>query len=223
MVFFSSSLIPSHEILAQYLRIPDVMARVVKAKEILQKNKLPPHLWMYGLSELKKGAEFSVHRNLMSFVVSLGFYDRFVRLYGAPEFLIGSSLAVSVAARMRTYERSIIKILMGADFKGRAMKIYKKKNLQPISGWPKPDRFLLLSLSQSFNHHLIFQSLKDEYQCSKGVLISTAPFEANTLSISKNCDFALKDFISMDSRLAWLWPALYHSRSGGGKKTRMNV
>ena len=193
----------------QYLRIPDVLARVVKAKVILQKNKLPVPLWMYGLAGKKKNNIVQWH--LASFLVTLGLYDRFVRFHGVPDLLMGSSLAVSVAARMKTFERSMIKILMGMPYASQAVRIYKKKTdwFDQISH--KSARFSLLSFSKSVNHTLILQSLKQEYPLANGVLISVHPSQCDALFANQSI-LSFKNFVDMDLQLGWLQPLLRRSQ-----------
>jgi len=207
LVLFSSSLVQSSNILNQYLRIPDVLARVVKAKGVLQKNKLPAPLWMYGLAEKKNTAQ----RYLASFLVTLGLYDRFVRFHGVPDLLMGSSLAVSVATRTKTFERSMIKILMGMHHASQAMRIYKRKADWSARISQKSARFSLLSFSKSVNHKLILQSLKQEYPLVKGVLISTHPLQCDILPTTQT-GLSFKSFIDMDLRLEWLQALLRRSQ-----------
>ena len=213
LVFFSSSLIPSTGVLHQYCRIPDVLARVVKAKVILQKNKLSVPLWMYGLSDKKENN--LVQCRLASFLVTLGLYDRLVRFHGVPDFLMGSSLAVSVAARMKTFERSIIRILMGMHYDSQAIRVYKKKPDPSLQGMQKSARFSLLSFFKSVNHKLILQSLKQECPSANGLIISIHPSKSDIHSMrfgSSKSDFSFKNFIDVDLQLKWLRPALRRSQ-----------
>lgn len=209
LVLFSSSLVQSSNMFNQYLRIPDVLARVVKAKGVLQKNKLPVPLWMYGLADKKKNN--IVQWRLASFLVTLGLYDRFVRFHGVPDLLMGSSLAVSVAARMKTFERSMIKMLMGMNYASQAVRIYKKRTDWSTQISQRAARFSLLSFSKSVNHKLILQSLKQEYPLAKGVLISAHPSQYNILSATQT-DLSFKNFIDMDLQLGWLQALLRRSQ-----------
>ena len=209
LVLFSSSLVPSSNMFNQYLRIPDVLARVVKAKRILQKNKLSVPLWMYGLSGKKKNN--IAHWHLASFLVTLGLYDRLVRFHGVPDLLMGSSLAVSVAARMRTFERSMIKILMGMHSTSQAVRIYKKKTNWSQYTSRKSARFSLLSFSKSVNHELILQSLKQEYPLAQGVLISAHPSQYDILSAAQT-GLSFKNFVDTDLQLEWLQALLRRSQ-----------
>ena len=211
LMLFSSSLIQTDGVLNQYFRIPDVLARIVKAKVTLQKNKLPVPLWMYGLSDKKENNP--VKWRLASFLVTLGLYDRFVRSYSVPDFLVGSSLAVSVAARMKTFERSIFKILMGGQYHSQAIRVYRKRADQTLRGLHRSARFSLLSFSKSANYKLILQSLKQECSAKKGVLISVNPSKMGDLSLPLELNhFSFENFIHMDSQLEWLGPILHRNQ-----------
>ena len=102
--FFNDSMLQPIDMFMHCSRIPDVMARIVKAREVLKKYKIQPPIWMFGL--VHKGEVFEPYmQKLMSFLVDLGLYDRLVRLMGVPDFLVGTSQALLVSAKVKTFEK----------------------------------------------------------------------------------------------------------------------
>ncbi|MDE0518826.1 MAG: hypothetical protein OXH36_04640, partial [Bdellovibrionales bacterium] len=139
---FSDFSLQSNNLFLHCSRIPDVMVRIIKAREILKRYKIQPPAWMFGIMNKGEGFDSPVHFRLMSFLISLGLYSRLVRLKGSPGFLIGNSYALLVSARVRTFEKSVIKIFCGREMEQRPLRVYqKKKGTTPV-------RFSLLHFSE---------------------------------------------------------------------------
>ena len=197
---FNNSLLPTANLYTHCLRIPDVALRISKAREILKKYKIQAPAWMFGL--VNKGETFSSspHLHLMSFLVSLGLYDRMVRLVGTPDFLIGSSVALSVASRMRTFEKSILKIFCEIEPIQESLRVYKKRELSNIT------RFSLLYFSETFKERTFLKLVK-EYGIEHCVLISLPPQKMGK-KIKKPSTLRVEGLVEMDSQLSWFWHIL---------------
>ena len=210
IVLFSPSLVPSLSAFVQFSRIPDVMFRIIKARRVLKNNHIPVPLWMYGLyGRQKKGDTWSIQKNAMSFLCTLAFYDRLIRRYGEPNFLIGSSLACAVSARTRTFENSLIKIFKGQNENGEAVSVYKRKF---VYNSYKFTRSSVLGFSKSVNYSIIFQNLKQGYKWEKGALISADPDE-NLSHFLRSSSSAVSPFLKksfqFDNFGSFSQPAVY--------------
>ena len=196
---FNNSVLQSNEIFMHCSRIPDVMTRIIKARRVFKKYKLQPPAWMFGLMD--KGETFNspAHLRLMFFLVSVGLYDRLVRRMGLPHFLIGNSQALLVAAKIRTFEKSIIRIFCEAETTQTALMVYQK-SAGNIS------QFSLLHLSETVKD-AVFHSITQEYGVDRCILIFPFAYgvkQPDTTSAS----FTVEGLIEMDPQLAWLWPIL---------------
>ena len=205
---FNDSALKSVDMFMHCSRIPDVMARIVKAREILKKYKIQPPVWMFGLIHKGEVFDSSVER-LMSFLISLGLYDRLIRLIGVPDLLVGTSQALLVSAKVKTFEKSVIRIFCGADFKQNSLRVYQKTQ-------ENNNRFSLLYFSENAKEATL-QNMTNEYGIDHYVLIS--PSFHDVKRKNKSFSFKVKGLIEMDPQLAWFWPILKRRqlRKGSGK------
>ncbi|MDE0118717.1 MAG: hypothetical protein OXM55_01755 [Bdellovibrionales bacterium] len=197
---FSDFSLQSNNLFLHCSRIPDVMVRIIKAREILKRYKIKPPAWMFGI--MNKGEVFDspVHFRLMSFLISLGLYNRLVRLKGSPGFLMGNSYALLVSAKIRTFEKSVIKIFCGQEMEQRPLRVYQKKKGTPV-------RFSLLHFSEDANSEAI-QNITKKYQINHCILISPSVFDATKGMVPSHAAFKVRGLIEMDPKLAWFWPIL---------------
>jgi len=196
---FDDFVLQSNDIFIHCARIPDVMMRIVKAREILRKYKIKIPAWMFGLMHKGETFESGVHLQMMSFLMNVGLYDRLVRIVGAPDFLIGSSPALQVSARVKTFEKSVIKIFCGTKFKQSSVSIYQKKT-------GKYPRFSLLHFSDKVKETALRNTAK-EYGIEHCILIPPSSWGMDAGSHQESF-VTIRSLIEMDPRLAWFWPIL---------------
>ena len=79
---FDDFVLQSNDIFMHCARIPDVMMRIVKTREILRKYKITVPAWMFGLMHKGETFKSDVHLQLMSFLMNVGLYDRLARIVG---------------------------------------------------------------------------------------------------------------------------------------------
>ena len=195
---FNDSSLQSIDMFMHCSRIPDVMARVVKAREVLKKYRIQPPAWMFGLVHKGEVFESDVHLRLMSFLISLGLYGRLVRLMGAPDFLLGVSQALLVSAKVKTFEKSVIKIFCGAKYGRDSLRVYQKKE-------ENSNRFSLLYFMEEAKN-VDLDDMMEKYEIDQCILVS--PSFRELKSKGKVSSFTVKGLIEMDPQLAWFWPIL---------------
>ncbi len=125
-VYFHSLPVPSVAVFRNCLRIGEVMSRTMQARDILHRHGIKQPLWMWGLpGSLKSSPAYS--RDLMTFLLSMGFYDRFVHRKGGPTVVMGSSAAVPVAAYVKSFESRVLALVAGdMDFDSSCFRVYGK-------------------------------------------------------------------------------------------------
>lgn len=205
-VFFSSQPLWGLRAFQHCLRISEVMERVEQARRVLHKNQIPLPVWMFGLFDSSKSSSFSPQ--LMTFLLNMGFYDRFCRLFGPPPVLMGYGLPVLVAARFKTFERAVMEIVTGKEpLSGGNFRVYHKKT-------PASRRFSLL-VSPGLNSFRIGPASAPFKQGGKNnhPLVRIPP--ACVLSAKKAGfpgSLKLKDWMDYDTSLVWLKPLLTRHR-----------
>ena len=204
---FGSFSLPMNDMFIHCSRIPDVMVRVVKAREILKRYRVQVPSWMFGLMHKGEIFDSPVHFQLMSFLISLGLYDRLVRLEGKPDFLMGYSQALLVSAKVKTFESSVIRIFCGLEKKKDSIRVYKKIQKTPL-------RFSLCHFSNEPGNELSNETIKNmakQYGVDCCILISPSAWDMRQKSTSfVFC--TVKGLIEMDPQLAWFWPILQNGK-----------
>ena len=125
-------------------------------------------------------------------------------LWEWPDFLIGSSLALQVSARVKTFEKSVIKIFYGAKFKQNSISIYQKK----VGKYP---RFSLLHFSDTMKE-TVLRNIAREYGIEHCTLISPSSWGTDIRS-NQDSFVTIRNLIEMDPQLAWLWP-IFKTQAG---------
>ena len=194
-VFFSSDVFQSAGMFQHSLRIPDVMICVNKARFILNHKGLKAPLWMWGLVE--KGETFTspADMRLMSFCLSVGLYERLLRRSPArPDFLIGSSPALGVCARVRTFERAVMDIMSGKPLKDTSARVYKRRS---------PDS-IYFSLQYLSKNPRVLKDLKKRHRIAH--CVSVLPLSKKEQKQISSAGAGLEFVWDKDLLLSWLNP-----------------
>ena len=209
-VFFSSQPLWGLRAFQHCLRISEVMERVEQARGVLHKNHIPQPVWMFGLFDSSKSSSFSPR--LMTFLLNMGFYDRFCRLLGPPPAVMGYGVAVLVAARLKTFERAVMEIVTGQDSLSGDFRVYKKKTATSR-------RFSLLfppPSGEGLSSSAGFLSASKRGGGTKSPFLVRIPpacvLRDKKTSPSPARALKLKDWMDYDSSLVWLKPLLSHYR-----------
>ncbi len=192
-VLFSPLVFNSGDIFQHCIRIPEVMICVNKARAILKSRGLDIPLWMYGLIE-KQDLHDETSYRLISFLLNVGLYERFIRSSPQPDFLVGSSSALCVCAKIRTFERTLLDIAQGVKLDEHIVKIYRRNA-------PRSAYFSLQYYSVCDKDFL--QSLCKKYLITR--LTSILPVSDSEKAILSANGMIIEDIIETDSHLSWLW------------------
>ncbi len=201
-VLFSSATVDSMDMFSHCVRIPDIMARMGRAREVFQKYQIPVPLWLFGLVDGREIFDSPVHLHLISFLMSLGFYDRLLRLYCMPRILIGRSTALLVATGAKMFEKAVLEIYFQAtesDKKKDKLYVFRKKPNHPTG-------FSSLDLGE--NESEILSKLDAKYRNQNCVLILPSCFGLKEEKDLSHFPFVFRDMVKMDTNLSWFWPIL---------------
>ena len=203
---FDDFAVQSSDIFIHCSRIPDVMTCIVKAREVLKRYKISPPIWMFGLTHKGEKPKSPEQLSLMSFLISVGLYNRLVRLVGVPYFLIGNSSALLVSAKVRTFEKMVVNTFCGVELKN-SLRVYQKK----MGNMPQ---FSLLHFSERGGSTSLHSIIK-EYEIDRCILISPSSCD---IVQKKNITSSVEGLIEMDPQLAWFWPILKRNQIGKRSK-----
>ena len=204
--FFSSSPILSVDVFRHCIRVPEVMERVIEARQILNIHRWPVPIWMMALMDKGEDVNIPSHLYFMSFLLSMGFYDRLCRLFGVPRFLMGFAPAVCVCAEVKNFEKTVMEMAAGYPFSKREtekqiFKIYRKSS-------KKSKRFSLVSFSKDIKYPTnMSEKQKQHFQCCP--VLPSMMFHSN--GTNKNeIPFPFEQWTEKDIQLSWLWSILKH-------------
>ncbi len=195
-VFFSNQLCNKNN-LSHYIRIPEVMTTMNKARYILKNKGFALPVWLWGLVEKGDKWDSTYESVLMSFLINVALYDRLIRLSSIrPQFLIGSSLALDVCAKFRTFESSLVDIMCHREIEQNTVRVYKRK--------PYDSPYFLL---QYFSHTGA-GALKDLKKHRITRCVSVLPISAVDKKRLSASSLKAESMIERDSLLSWLWEIL---------------
>lgn len=197
-VFFYPPMLHSSNVFRYYARIPDLMLCMNRARQILKSRGLPIPVWLWSLMEQREPFNSVIQTRLMSFLVSVGLYERLIRITAAqPDFLVGVSPALCVCARSKTFEKILLNIVSGEDYDQKIVKVYKRKS-------PTSPYFSLQYFSKMENETFEKWSKKQYFNHYTSVL----PVSKREKNRIMKQTIALEEVIERDSLLSWLWPIL---------------
>ena len=228
-VIFPDRAVSSINMFIHCSRIPDIMVHVVKIREIYRRHKIPAPAYLFGLPSEKgslAGSNLaSSDRNfhLMSFVVSLGLYDRFLRLRGLPDLLIGGSPALLVSARVKNYEKTVIRMICSAEgwAGSQSIRVYQSqrdKTEDSHFGMRLGLKFSLLYFSRTVGRGTwpnLIKEHKVRHCISLGDTLSS--LSRKRKATASTAGFSMEGLMETDPQLAWLLPILKKNRSSRGK------
>ncbi len=198
VIFNSPASRTGSALFTHFIRIPEVSIRLTKTREILKRYKIQPPAWMFGLIYKGEQPNKPAHLRLMSLVINTGLYDRHVRLKGAPDLLAGTDEDLSVSAKVKTFEKTVIKIFCGWQAKQNSLKIYKKTKKRPC-------RFSLLHFSEEIDTGS-FYDIINRHEIKRCVLIPSSA--RNILNKQPDSSLTMEGLIEKDPLLKWFHPVL---------------
>ena len=177
-----------NELFVQYSRVPEVAFNISKAKEVLEKYKITPPAWMFNLLDTKDLLS-QEERELMSFLVDLSLYDRFLSQEEfSPNLLIGFSPVVYVATQVKTFEKTVIDIFCSVVSPPPSLRVYQINKQQYKASLPSYSLLHFLEKEQS-----VMKKIKEIiYKCAitRCVYISSFTPSHSIASYVQKSDFS---------------------------------
>ena len=200
-------------------RIPDVMVHIVKIREICKRYKIPAPPYLFGCSASTVRAPYAIKPlHVMSFAVGLGLYDRLLRVQGPPHLLIGGSPALLVSAKVKSYEKTLLKILYGTEEEPASIRIYQNESVDSgasvkgVGSLSSP--FSLLYFSRTGGGRNIYPNIIKEHKISRCISLTCSPLRKRR-KMSATQAVAMENVIETDPQLNWFLPILKKSQARG--------
>ena len=196
----------------ELFRIPEILNRLRQYREVLNENNLNIPLWVYSLTQadiknLLK--EQNQKPFVLNFLISLGFFDRYISRKGWPQYVVGTDPLMSVIAGEISFEEQALLLSHGYCQESSAFQLYqassyynnqtgsfyltnlKKKHIQP-------------SLEELLN--CLKQGFKNNEDWSDWFVQLLTPHEEEFMNELKAYGLFPMDFLESDQNLKWLWP-----------------
>ena len=234
-VLFPDLSVRSTSMFIHCTRIPDVMVQVVKMREIYRRYKIPAPAYLFGLPQKSKSFDSSFqHLSLMSFAVSLGLYDRLIRLKGhTPDFLIGRSPALLVSAKVKNHEKSLIRLICEQKTEPESIRVYQKEPSLGVKFSPKRQaqwgkdtlkgslvpRFSLLYFSKTMRKETL-SNIVQEQKIKHCVSLTCHTADLRKI---KKLPCSVENWLDTDHHLHWFRPLLKKSPGGKPLSSALNV
>ena len=191
----------------ELFRIPEVLNRLKQYKEILNENDMNIPFWVYNLTEnFKIYTEGGNQRYLVHFLISLGFFDRYISKNGWPKYIIGRDPLISVVLGETSFEEQVLLLTKGYCQESQGLQLYETSSYYNTS----TGSFHLTQLKRKEalpDIKSILCYIKREIDSgwdSSFQLLS--PHAEGFMEDLKNQGIFPKDFLEFDSSLKWLWP-----------------
>ena len=117
------------EELLSTFKLPEAHIVFERARDVFKKFNISSPYFLYGMNSIKEDSmSFSLltknEYHLFSFLMELSLMDHIFRCYQMPEFLIGSSCALSIYNG--GFDKLILKVFSGLSSPSRVIKVYNK-------------------------------------------------------------------------------------------------
>ena len=200
-------LIKEDQFYFQLFRVPEVLSRLKQYREALNKNNINIPLWVYNLTQDLKIFTEGHKPFVLNFLISLGFFDRYIAYNGWPRYIIGSNPLMSVLVGNISFEEQVLLLSHGYCYSSSKLQLYHASSFYNI----QTDSFHLNSLKKepvggSMRELLQYfraKLKKDWKECFFQLLSPHG--EEFTAQLADQGVFA-RDFLEFDSSLKWLWP-----------------
>ena len=189
----------------EIFRVPEILNRLKQYREILSANDLSIPLWVYNLTQDLKIITEGQKPYILNFLVSLGFFDRYVAKNGWPKYIIGMDPLVSVITDEISYEEQALLLTQGYCQESDNFQLYQAKSYYNT----KTGSFYLSSLKKeevTGSFTTVYDFLKKSENLQDWFLQLLSPHNEEFMDQLKSKGILARDFLSTDSSLRWLWP-----------------
>ena len=193
----------------EMVRIPEVLSRLRQYREILNKNDMYVPVWLYCLIQDIRSLKGSPQFYILSFLINMGLFDRWIARSGWPHYFIGSDPLISTVTGEISFEEQVLLLNRGYEQSLPQFQLYKAAsyyNRQTAS-------FCLTQLkrkkaSYSLKDILVYfrEKVQKEECIEEWVFQLLAPHELDIMEGLETCGVFPKDFLEKDQELKWLWP-----------------
>ena len=210
LILNTPSLLNEDNFYINMFRIPEVLNRLRQYREILSENNMDIPVWVYCITQntesLKKGPQLSV----LSLIVSLGLFDRYLAKQGWPQYFVGLNPMVSIIAGEDTFEEAVLNLTNG-HCKGSDLLFLYKVNSYINSKTNTSYLTSLRKLHSSSSLEKIMDYLGNRYEEDEiekdRVVQFLGPNEQGLKQrLEESLNLYVQDFLEGDEGLRWLWP-----------------
>ena len=210
LILNTPSLLKEDNFYINILRIPEVLSRLRQYREILSENDLDIPIWVYCITQngksLKEGPEISV----LSLIVSLGLFDRYLAKQGWPQYFVGLNPLVSIIAGEDTFEEVVLALASGCYKSQSSLFLYKvnsyinsKTNTSYLTSLKKLHSSASLEKTMDY---LGNRYEEDEIEKERIVQFLGPNEQKLKQRVEEFLDLYVHDFLEGDEGLRWLWP-----------------
>ena len=191
----------------ELFRIPEILSRLKQYREVLTENDINIPFWVYNLSEnLKIHTEGGNKDYLLNFLISLGFFDRYVSRNGWPKYIVGVDPLISLVLGEISFEEQILLLTKGYCQESSKLQLYEVFSYYNI----KTGFFSLTKLNKIEAGYsiediagYIKENVGDSYDYFYQLL---SPHSEEIMRDLRSKGIFPKDFLEADTSLKWLWP-----------------
>ena len=167
-------------------RLPEAHVVFERTRDVFKKSDINPPHFLYGMHSIKDDQFFdSLTKNeyhLFSFLMELSLMDHIFRCYQMPEFVFGSSFALSISNG--GFDKLVLKIFSGLSGPSKAIKAY-----QCVSGSKTMRSYKMLGKSLELENCLALANQKCRYNNINLTMHASAKARCNSHHPYKNALF----------------------------------
>ena len=198
-------------------RVPEILNRLKQYRQILSENDLNIPLWVYNLTQDLNIVTEGHKPYILNFLVNLGFFDRYVAKNGWPKYIIGTDPLMSVITDEISYEEQALLLTQGYCQPSEDFQLYQAKSYYNT----KTSSFYLTSLRKeeiSGSFTSLYDYLNEYEDLQKDWYLQLlSPHEDSFMDQLQSRGIFVRDFLSSDSSLRWLWPVWKKSQISKSK------
>jgi len=192
----------------ELFRIPEILNRLKQYKEILNENDIKIPFWLYNLTEnFKIYTEGGNQRYLTHFLMSLGFFDRYITKNGWPKYIVGKDPLISVVLGESSFEEQALLLTKGYCHESPSLQLYETSSYYNT----RTGVFHLTQLTKREagpEMQSILSYIKENVDMDRESSFQLlSPHTESFMEELRTQGIFAKDFLEQDSSLKWLWPA----------------
>ncbi len=206
LILNKPSVITENNFYMEVFRIPEVLNRLRQYREILNENDIHIPIWVYCLTQNIKNLMGNPQPFVLSFLINLGLFDRYVGRNGWPSYIIGSDPLISLIAGEISFEEQILLLTNGYCHESGLFQLYQANSYYNN----QTGSFCLTNLKRRNKGNSIKEISTNLIQKNESwtdwnfQLLS--PHDEDFMDNLNSFGIFPKDFLEWDQDLKWLWP-----------------